>query len=142
VHGKTESSFAIIGENFFKRADSVELESVNVPIFRNYVPCYDYYLKGAEMLTFASGPKDVIMTRKPEVVSLISGRYAMRFPYTPKEELIFEFIKNYGVTHILLDNCYAETKNYIFPIAEKHKDKFTVWVAPDGTHSGILKLNK
>ncbi len=135
------SSF-ILKENLFKRVESVELGSASTPFFELYVPCYHRYLKGAKRLAIASGPGDIIMTRKPEVVSLVSGRYAIRFPYSSNEKLILGFMEENGVTHILLDNCYKETKKYVLPVTEKYNEKFTVWLAADGTHSGILKLNK
>ncbi len=135
-------SSSIVGENIGKRVDVVELESATTPFFERYVPCYHRYLKGAKTLTMASGPEDIIMTRKPEIVSLISGRRVIRFPYSSNEKTIFEFIEEKKVTHILLDSCYKETRRYVLPITEKYKEKFTVWVGADGAHSGILKLNK
>ena len=135
------SSF-ILKENFFKRVEVVELKNVTTPFFEHYVPCYHRYLEGAKRLAIATGPDDIVMTRKPEVVSLLSGRYAMRFPYSSNEKLILEFMEENGVNHILLDTCYKETKKYIFPLTEKYNKDFTVWLAADGTHTGIVRLNK
>lgn len=135
-------SSSILGKNLFKRIESVELSSASSLYFEREVPCYHQYLKGAKTLTLASGPNDVIMTRKPEVIALVSGRKALRFPFSLDEKLIFGFMEDNGVTHILLDSCYSETRKYILPIVNKYKDKFTIWVAEDTAYSGIVKLNK
>jgi hypothetical protein len=135
-------SSAIVGENIFKRVESVELTSASTPYFERFLPCYHQYLKGAKTLTLASGPDDIIMTRKPEVVSLISGRKVIRFPYSTNEKTLFRFMEDNKVTHILLDNCYSETKRYLVPVTEKYKERFTVWVTADKAHSGILRINE
>jgi hypothetical protein len=142
VFGRLARSSSILGDNLFKRIDSVEVDSASTPNFKRNVPCYHHYLKSAKLLTLASGPNDIIMTRKPELIALISGRKVIRFPYSSDERVIFGFIEENKVTHILLDGCYKETEKYILPITNKYEEKFMAWVAADGSHSGILKMNK
>ena len=132
-------SYAILGENIFKRIESVELASASTPYFERYLPCYHQYLKGAKTLTLASGPDDIIMTRKPEVVSLISGRKVIRFPYSSNEKTLFRFMEDNKVTHILLDNCYSETKKYIVPVTKSIRRSLRSGLPLTEAHSGILK---
>jgi hypothetical protein len=134
-------SASVLGANLFTRVDTVELDQVTTGFFMKYVPCYHNYLEGAALLRAASAPGDIVMTRKPEVVSLLSGRRTVRFPFITDEHAFFKFVELNKVTHILLDNCYKETKRYVLPVTEKYGERFTIWVTADGSHSGILKLN-
>ena len=140
--GKMVKSSSVLSENLLRRVDTIELDVATTELFIRYMPCYHKYLSSAKLLQFASGPDDIVMTRKPEVVFLLSGRRTVRFPYTSNEQALFTFMEKSGVTHILLEDCYNETKRYVIPVTEKYKEKFDIWTTAEGSHTGILKLKE
>ncbi len=135
-------SSSLLSENLFRRIDTIELDIATNEVFIQYMPHYHNYLAGAKLLQSATKPDDIVMTRKPEVVFLLSGRRTVRFPFTSNERALFAFMEKSGVTHILTEDCYNETKRYVIPVTEKYKEKFDVWITAEGSHSGILKLKE
>jgi hypothetical protein len=138
VPGKVHRSMGLLSANLFKRVERVELDVMTNEYFKTEVPCYHQYLHAAHTIGEISGPGEVIMARKPGVAALVSGRHALRFPYTRDKAMMLKFIEDNGVVYILLDGCYEETENYLVPFLEENTDRFSVWMHEDNT--GILKL--
>ena len=88
--------------------------------------CFDEYIRSAWILKEVSSPGEVIMTRKPELIAMITDRYAVRFPYTKRIDRIARFVEDMGVDYILIDRCYEETERYLFPFIRAHEDMFSV----------------
>jgi len=107
--------------------------------FSKTAPCYNTYLAAAIELRKVLAPGDVVMTRKPEIVSLITGGYAVRFPFTSNEDIMMEFMEKSKVAYVLLDGCFKEAGEYVVPVVMARKERFTVLLnGQDGT--AVLKL--
>jgi hypothetical protein len=139
IPGNVRTSMNLLSTNLFKRVERVELDVVTTEYFRKEVSCYHQYLESASLLGEISDPGEVIMTRKPEVVSLITERYAVNFPYSADREAMMKFMEDNGVNYILLDGCYEETGKYLIPFLQENTDRFSVWMHDDG-YTGILKF--
>ncbi|MFQ5735251.1 MAG: hypothetical protein ACE5GY_00125 [Thermodesulfobacteriota bacterium] len=101
-------------------------DALGAGYFAKSVPCYGNYLSAAERLKAMTGPADVIMTRKPELVSLITGGFAVRFPYTADGAAMLGFMDDMKVSYILLDGCYREAGEYVAPVILGNEGRFTV----------------
>jgi hypothetical protein len=130
-------SVNLLKTDFFLSADEVRPETVLGGDFKETSPCYHDYLRSAYLLKELSGPGDVILTRKPELTALLTGRYALKFPFTDNTKALMRFIEGNGVDHILLDGCYFETRQYLVPFVNEYSERFKMWTA-DGRDTGIL----
>ncbi len=105
-------------------------------------PCYDNYIDTAFELKPVLRPGEVIMTRKPEIISLITGGYAVRFPFTKKDGAVLDFIERNKVRYVLLDGCYAEGLKYVVPVIRANEGRFTMLLKKsDGTALLSVKRN-
>jgi hypothetical protein len=77
------------------------------------------------------------MTRKPELTSLITGSYAVKFPFTEDREVILRFVEKNGVDFVLIDGCFIETRKYLLPFVNENRENFKAYRA-DGKDTGIL----
>jgi 4-amino-4-deoxy-L-arabinose transferase-like glycosyltransferase len=136
---KVSRSVGLVKSDLFTRVEEVEQNAVLREYLLKTSPCYYSYIATAFFLRDVTRPGDVIMTRKPEITALITGRYAIKFPYTTDESVMFNLIEGQGVDFVLLDGCYDETREYLIPFVERHDEKFLVWMS-EGRHTGILKL--
>lgn len=94
--------------------------------YEEYGECYQRYTDTAFEMRDVLNPDDMVMTRKPEVVSLITGGYALRFPFTKDKEKTGAFIAEKGVDYILLDTCNPEGREYLVPYIIENSSKFSV----------------
>lgn len=102
-------------------------------------PCYNNYLAAAMELKKVLVPGDVVMARKPEIVSLITGGYAVRFPYTRDGAAMLSFMERAGVVYVLLDGCFKEAGEYVVPVVLANEERFIVLLSErDGT--AVLKF--
>jgi hypothetical protein len=132
---------ALVG-NYDRKFETAEYPVMTSETIKSSAPCYDRYLSAAVLLRRAMNADDLVMTRKPEVVSIISGRHAVRFPYTPDRAEMAAFVKRAGVTHVMLDGCYDETRRYLAPYAEERGSGFEVWIGAGSESAGIMKLGR
>jgi hypothetical protein len=139
VSEKLSGSVSLLKRDLSSRYDEVRPETVLKGVFLKTRPCYYDYMLNAHILKELSRPGDLILTRKPELVALITGSYAMKFPYTDDGKVLMKFIDDKGVDYILLDGCFDETRKFLIPFVEKYSDRFSVWVHED-KNTGILKL--
>lgn len=123
-----------------ERVDSIELDTVSEH-FKKNSPCYSKYLETAFGAKSILGPQDVVMTRKPEVVYLITGGYSVRFPYTKDEGRMKEFIKGRDVDFVLVDQCYPEATAYLVPFISSNPGMFET-VFDDAKGTVLLKVKK
>lgn len=94
--------------------------------YKEYGECYKRYTDTAFEMRDVLNSDDIIMARKPEVVSLITGGYALRFPFTKDKEKTGAFITAKGVDYILLDTCNPEGREYLVPYIIENSSKFSV----------------
>lgn len=114
----------ILAGNAAKRIDGVTPESMAADYFSRNVPCYGQYISAAFELKDISGPQDVAMARKPELIALVTGGYAVRFPFTEKKEEVLRFIEEKGVSYVVMDACWAEGARYIKPAVDENPGRF------------------
>jgi hypothetical protein len=101
--------------------------------------CYSRYIEASGYLTTLMAPDEVVMTRKPEMAHLASGRNTVRFPYTRDMDAMDGFIEEVGVDYVLLDTCYPEGGEYLRPYILERKDRFRV-VLDDKEGTVLLRL--
>ncbi|MDP2689596.1 MAG: glycosyltransferase family 39 protein [Deltaproteobacteria bacterium] len=109
--------------------------------FYRTAPCWDNYMLASLKLREAAGPDDVVLARKPEIVSLITGGYAARFPYTRDGAAMLRFMEDMKISYVLIDGCYREAGEYVVPVILANGERFTVLLNErDGT--AILRVNR
>ena len=67
---------------------------------------------------------EVIAARKPEVVALITGGHAVKFPFTNDHSAMDRFVEEGGVDYLLLDSCYPESKEFLTPYVASRPERF------------------
>lgn len=92
--------------------------------FERNLPCYAHYMEGAFFLRSEMAQGEVIAARKPEVVALITGGYAVRFPFTNDHSAMHRFVEEGGVDYLLLDSCYPESKEFLLPYMASRPERF------------------
>lgn len=123
---------------FTERVDSFSPEAAGVDAFKKSAPCYSRYLSYAFDLKTAIKPHEVVMARKPEIVSLITGGFAVRFPFTGNSDAMLEFIEKNKVGYIIIDQCYPEAQKYLVPAILSRPESFNV-VLDDSKGTIVLK---
>lgn len=104
-------------------------------------PCYSHYLSRAFSLKGKLTTGNVVLTRKPEVISLITGNPAVKFPFTNDNEKIKTLMENYHVDYVLLDSCYPEAKEFMMPYVSQNQNQFEV-IPTDFRDTLLLKIKK
>ncbi len=115
-------SMGVFYKDSFRYFEHAELDTVTNPLFRTYFPCYHNYLQAAYYLREMAPEKTRIMTRRPEVVALLSERWAIRFPYTKDAERMASYIEHTDTDYILTDSCYPETRTFLVPFIKEARD--------------------
>ncbi len=130
-------SAVLLKRDLFVPAEGLRPDAVLRGAFKETRPCYYDYMLSAHMLKRLSAPEDVIMTRKPELTSLITGSYAVKFPFTEDRKSILRFVEKNGVDFVLIDGCFMETRKYLLPFVNENRENFKAFRA-DGKDTGIL----
>ncbi|MFQ5465148.1 MAG: glycosyltransferase family 39 protein [Thermodesulfobacteriota bacterium] len=125
--------------DFSGRIEDVTPAAMGADYFAGHVPCFASYLRAAEYLGGVMGPGDVVVTRKPEAVHLVSGRYSVRFPYTGDTLAMDRFMNAVGAGYVLLDACYPESSMYMVPYVLERGNRFGI-VYDDGKGTVLLKV--
>ena len=123
----------------FRNVRSIGLDDLGVEGLKKGLPCIHNYLMAADSVKGSLKDGDVVMARKMEIVYLLIDKPVVRFPFTSNSELMEKFIKEKGVSHILLDACYAETESYARKFVMSRPERFSVLVS-DGQGTVALKL--
>lgn len=114
----------ILAANAGKRIEVITPESMAMGYFGKNVPCYRQYLEAVFELKKQLGPEDVAIARKPELIALVTGGYAVRFPFTQNKEEVLRFMEEKRVRYVVLDACYAEGARYIKPVVDENPGMF------------------
>lgn len=139
--GRLAGGGRTIKANLLKKIDVLTPEAASAKYFEGFAPCYANYIYASEYLGRVMSPEGVVMTRKPEIAYLVSGRYAVRFPYTSDRSTMEAFVEKAGVTHVMFDACYPEAGTYVKPYIEAHADEYAT-VADDTRGTVILRRIK
>lgn len=84
----------------------------------------------------------VISTRKPGLFYLFANRTVTDFANTPDYNEFFDFWKDRGVTHVVLDQLgYSQTGRYLWPAIQDNPEKFTTLHSLPNPDTYILSFN-
>src|SRR3990170_8610512 len=129
----------VLDGGLFRNVQSLGLDDLGANGLKKTMPCFYNYLLAADTIKGSLADSDVLMARKPEIVYLLIDKPVVRFPYTSQAELMESFIKEKGVSHILLDSCYVETDRYARKFVMSRPERVSVMVS-DGQVTVALKL--
>ncbi len=131
---RLSGALGLLRGGLIKKAEAVTPEDVAYGHFQRTKPCYARYIAGAFYLKGILKKNDVILARKPDMVSLVTGGYAVRFPFTDDDGAMERFIEKNGVTYIIADTCYEEARRFLLPFISRRKDRFqTLFDDSNGT---------
>jgi hypothetical protein len=97
----------------------------------------------------ANTPEDsLIISRKPPVTYYYSGRKSTAFPFTADTEKLFQYVQEkqtrYGQQfsgiYIFEDTAFGESKRFLQPMVEKHRDRLTLLYTEPTTQSRVWRL--
>jgi hypothetical protein len=129
----------IFDGRLFLNVRSVGLDDLGARGMIKFRPCFYNYLLAAGSLKGSLSESDVVMVRKAEIAYLLLDKPVVRFPYTSDAALMERFIKEKGISHIVLDSCYPETDRYARKFVMSRPDDFRVLLT-DGQGTAVLKL--
>lgn len=135
---RLSGGLGLLRDGLVKKAEAVSPEDVAYGHFLKTKPCYAGYIAGAFYLKGILRKDDVVLARKPDMVSLVTGGYAVRFPYTADDGAMEKFIEENGVTFILVDACYEETRRFLAPFISKRRDRFHT-LSDDANGTALLR---
>ncbi len=70
--------------------------------------------------------KSVFVTRKESFFYLFSGRRACRYPFTPDDQQLVQYLEQKGADYVLVENLgFSSTDRYLIPAINKNIDRFT-----------------
>lgn len=137
--GNFEGVSRIIDGQLFRNVQSLGLDDLGANGLKKVMPCFYNYLLAADTIKGSLTGSDAVMARKPEIVYLLIDKPVVRFPYTSQAALMESFMKEKGISHILLDSCYVETDRYARKFVMSRPERFSVLVS-DGQGTAALKL--
>jgi hypothetical protein len=70
--------------------------------------------------------ESIILCRAPSILSLLTDRKTLIYPFTKDSDKIIEFINKYKIDYIILDSFSKETPKYLIPAIKKNLDMFEV----------------
>jgi hypothetical protein len=97
----------------------------------------------------ANTPEDsLVISRKPPVTYYYSGRKSTAFPFTADTEKLFGYVQEkqtrYGQQfsgiYIFEDTAFGESKRFLQPMVEKHRDRLTLLYTEPITQSRVWRL--
>ena len=124
--GRVYSVVRTLPARLGERATELDPGSLELDVYAKTHPCYGYYLKAALYLKETMAPGELVMTRKPEIAALVTGGYAVRFPFTKDHDLMESFMEDLGVDYVLLDACRKEGRMYLAPFIEARNADFSL----------------
>jgi 4-amino-4-deoxy-L-arabinose transferase-like glycosyltransferase len=124
VPSRIHYSVSLLGDNLFKRYETLAPEAFSGSEMAEMPSCFRHYVLGSYYLRTILRPGDVVTSRKPWLTALITGGYVLKFPFTPEREKMLEFFRDKKVDYVLVDGCYRETRDYVFPFMQKYSGLF------------------
>lgn len=91
---------------------------------RRYGAIEQEFLDVQRWLREHSRPGDVILSRKPTITALFTGRQAIVYPYTDEAERIMATIERHGVDYVIVDNFSYQTRRYLVPAIRRFPERF------------------
>jgi hypothetical protein len=97
----------------------------------------------------ANTPEDsLIISRKPPVTYYYSDRKSTAFPFTADTEKLFDYVqekqtrygKQFSGIYIFEDTAFGESKRFLQPMVEKHRDRLTLVYTESATQSRVWRL--
>ncbi|HHL39485.1 MAG TPA: hypothetical protein ENJ37_03160 [Deltaproteobacteria bacterium] len=137
--GKLARSASLLAGELATRRERMGIEDVAVRSPSGALRCYDSYFSLAASLDGLVPADGVILTRKPELVSLLSGRLAVRYPFTRRAELFDDFVERASVTHILVDGCYKGTRRFVYPFLARERRRLEL-LRSDDSGAALIRL--
>lgn len=105
-----------------------------------YHPVEQEYLEALRWIREHTQPGDVILAQRPPLVTLATGRHAVRFPYTRDPSRIMATIDRYGVDYVFLDSISRMNRQFLEPVLLERQDRFEL-AAIVGLH-GIFRVRQ
>jgi len=105
---------------------------------KTHPPNWDRYKQAGTWLRKHSPPDAVVISRKPYLMHLYSGRKTVCYPFKPPGEVL-AFMEDNGVTHVIVDPLRARTTTkYLKPAIRAEMDRFSA-LAQIGEDTFILE---
>lgn len=82
------------------------------------------FVAAHDWIRCSTPPEAVIMSRQYPTTALLAERRAVGFPLVLKEGQILATLRDCGVTHVLDDGFFPETRRYLVPVIRSHLDLF------------------
>ena len=82
----------------------------------------------------------VVVSRKPRLFYVLSGRPSIVFPFSTEPEALFAAAEAVGARHVVLDHVDRLAAFYIFPILEQRSEAFCVVRSFGGQGRGVPTL--
>lgn len=121
---RADAALVKLAGSYGKRVEAPAPGAFALDWFERNLPCYTHYMEGAFFLRSEMAQGEVIAARKPEVVALITGGRAVRFPFTNDHSAMHRFVEEGGVDYLLLDSCYPESKDFLLPYIVSRPERF------------------
>ena len=108
-----------------------------------YPPEWDNYFKAAEWIADNTPSDAVICCRKGFLMSLLSRRKAIAYPFTQDTEALIKAIEDRGATHIAVDRFTwtNSTARYLIPAVNAHSSRFEVMKKIPNPDTYVLKFD-
>ncbi len=97
------------------------------------------FLAAHDWLRANSSEEAVILSRKPAVTALLAERKSVGIPFAVDTQAVWAKISEEGVTHLLMDGIFLETRRYLLPAVRQHPDRFEPEIRFFG-QTAILRL--
>lgn len=87
------------------------------PVFRGFLAAHDW-------LRSNTSPDAVVMSRKPTITALLSGRQVVWIPFADKPGEFLSILRGTEVNYVLDDGLFQETRRYLVPAIRRHLELF------------------
>lgn len=91
-----------------------------------YAPAWRSFFQAAEWVEEFTPEDAIVISRKPRLFYLFSGRRGDVYPFTPDQQEVLAFLDSTGADHVAIAAISATTYRYLVPVVRAHPERFRV----------------
>ena len=107
---------------------------------RRVIPRWEHFFAVLEWAEENTPADSVLMTRKPSLTYLVSGRRAVRIPATTDPDGFYEVVHDTGVTHVVFDTLgLGQTNDFLVPRLMEAPGLYRVLILTESPPMGLYQ---
>lgn len=120
---------------------AIRLQTILAREVRHYPPDWDAYFKAAAWIRENADPSEVIVDRKPAMLTYVTGRRAVTFPREGDPEKMIEWMKGERIGYVLVPAIpYDDIGRYLIPAVQREQAHFVPVFEVEHPYTVVLRF--